>query len=129
MCPRSSNPFYIVSYYIKWVTTSWTHGTQCYPPGTLGTGTSGARTCGWRSGTGCSSGVFTTTPASVPSPAIRSYAMSSGGLSFRLYICCCFVRSVATRSSSGGLSFHIYISVYIRCFVRSVATVFTSSPS
>ena len=25
MCPRSSNPFYIVSYYIKWVTTSWTH--------------------------------------------------------------------------------------------------------
>ena len=25
MCPRSSDPFYIVSYYIKWVTTSWTH--------------------------------------------------------------------------------------------------------
>ena len=25
MCPRSSEPFYIVSYYIKWVTTSWTH--------------------------------------------------------------------------------------------------------
>ena len=23
--PRSSDPFYIVSYYIKWVTTSWTH--------------------------------------------------------------------------------------------------------
>ena len=22
--PRSSDPFYIVSYYIKWVTTSWT---------------------------------------------------------------------------------------------------------
>ena len=26
--PRSSDPFYIVSYYIKWVTTSWTHSTQ-----------------------------------------------------------------------------------------------------
>ena len=25
MCPRSSDPFYIVSYYIKWVTTAWTH--------------------------------------------------------------------------------------------------------
>ena len=25
-CPGSSDPFYIVSYYIKWVTTSWTHG-------------------------------------------------------------------------------------------------------
>ena len=25
LCPISSNPFYIVSYYIKWVTTSWTH--------------------------------------------------------------------------------------------------------
>ena len=25
ICPRSSAPFYIVSYYIKWVTTSWTH--------------------------------------------------------------------------------------------------------
>ena len=27
----SSDPFYIVSYYIKWVTTSWTHSTywQC----------------------------------------------------------------------------------------------------
>ena len=25
MCPRSSDPFYIVSYYIKWVTTTWTH--------------------------------------------------------------------------------------------------------
>ena len=23
--PRSSDPFYVVSYYIKWVTTSWTH--------------------------------------------------------------------------------------------------------
>ena len=26
MCPGSSYPFYIVSYYIKWVTTSWTYG-------------------------------------------------------------------------------------------------------
>ena len=25
MCPRSSDPFYIVSYFIKWVTTSWTY--------------------------------------------------------------------------------------------------------
>ena len=25
MCPGSSDPFYIVSYYIKLVTTSWTH--------------------------------------------------------------------------------------------------------
>ena len=24
LCPRSLDPFYIVSYYIKWVTTSWT---------------------------------------------------------------------------------------------------------
>ena len=24
VCPRSSYPFYVVSYYIKWVTTSWT---------------------------------------------------------------------------------------------------------
>ena len=26
ICPRSSRPFYIISYYIKWVTTSWKHG-------------------------------------------------------------------------------------------------------
>ena len=26
VCPRSSDPFYIVIYYIKWVTTSWTIG-------------------------------------------------------------------------------------------------------
>ena len=26
VCPRSSDLFYIVIYYIKWVTTSWTHG-------------------------------------------------------------------------------------------------------
>ena len=25
VCPRSSDPFYVVTYYIKWVTTSWTH--------------------------------------------------------------------------------------------------------
>ena len=25
ICPRSNDPFYIVIYYIKWVTTSWTH--------------------------------------------------------------------------------------------------------
>ena len=25
ICPGSSDPFYIVSYYIKWVTSSWTH--------------------------------------------------------------------------------------------------------
>ena len=25
VCPGSSDPFYILSYYIKWVTTSWTH--------------------------------------------------------------------------------------------------------
>ena len=27
VCPGSSYPFYIVSYYIKRVTTSWTYGT------------------------------------------------------------------------------------------------------
>ena len=26
MCPGSSDPFYVVTYYIKWVTTSWTYG-------------------------------------------------------------------------------------------------------
>ena len=25
VCPRSRDPFYIVIYYIKWFTTSWTH--------------------------------------------------------------------------------------------------------
>ena len=25
ICPVSSDPFYIVTYYIKWVTTSWTY--------------------------------------------------------------------------------------------------------
>ena len=28
VCPGSSKPFYIVSYYIKWVTTSWIHSTM-----------------------------------------------------------------------------------------------------
>ena len=27
ICPRSSDPFYIVIYYIKWVTSSWTNST------------------------------------------------------------------------------------------------------
>ena len=25
VCPRSSAPFYVITYYIKWVTTSWTY--------------------------------------------------------------------------------------------------------
>ena len=25
MCPRSSDPFHLVSYYIKWAPTSWTY--------------------------------------------------------------------------------------------------------
>ena len=28
ICPRSSDPFYIVTYYIKWVTTFWTYSTM-----------------------------------------------------------------------------------------------------
>ena len=28
VCPGSSNPFYILSYFIKWVTTSWTYSIQ-----------------------------------------------------------------------------------------------------
>ena len=28
VCPRRSDPFYIVSYYIKCVTTSWTYSTR-----------------------------------------------------------------------------------------------------
>ena len=28
VCPASSDPFYIIPYYIKWVTTSWTHSTS-----------------------------------------------------------------------------------------------------
>ena len=31
MCLRSNDPFYIVSYYIKWVTTSWTYSMNEYP--------------------------------------------------------------------------------------------------
>ena len=27
MCPRSADQFYVVTYYIKWVTTSWTYST------------------------------------------------------------------------------------------------------
>ena len=30
LCPRSSDPFYIVSYCIKWVTTSWKHSTYFF---------------------------------------------------------------------------------------------------
>ena len=26
ICPISNDPFYLVTYYIKWVTTSWTEG-------------------------------------------------------------------------------------------------------
>ena len=26
VCPRRSDPFYVVAYNIKWVTTSWTDG-------------------------------------------------------------------------------------------------------
>ena len=25
VCPRSSDPFYTISYCVKWITTSWTH--------------------------------------------------------------------------------------------------------
>ena len=28
VCPRSSAPFYVVNYYIKWATTSWTYCTM-----------------------------------------------------------------------------------------------------
>ena len=28
VCPRSSDPLYVVTYYIKWVTTSWTDSTS-----------------------------------------------------------------------------------------------------
>ena len=28
VCPESSDPFYMVSYYIRWVTTSWTYSTN-----------------------------------------------------------------------------------------------------
>ena len=29
ICPRSSYPFYIVTYYIKWVIASWTDSKTC----------------------------------------------------------------------------------------------------
>ena len=32
VCPKSSNPFHIVNYYIKWVTTSWTDGKSYTTP-------------------------------------------------------------------------------------------------
>ena len=28
VCPKSSDPLYIVIYYIEWVTTSWTHSSS-----------------------------------------------------------------------------------------------------
>ena len=28
VCPGSTDPFHVVTYYIKWVTTSWTHSMQ-----------------------------------------------------------------------------------------------------
>ena len=33
--PRSSDPFYIVTYYMNWVTTSWTDGSSSARWGTL----------------------------------------------------------------------------------------------
>ena len=30
VCPRSSDPFYIITYYMKWVTTSWTDMLDIY---------------------------------------------------------------------------------------------------
>ena len=30
VCPRSSDPFYIVSYYMKGVTTSWTYSKDIF---------------------------------------------------------------------------------------------------
>ena len=30
VCPKSSDPFYVVTYYFKWVNTSWTHSTCHY---------------------------------------------------------------------------------------------------
>ena len=29
VCPRSSYPFYKVTYYIRWITNSWTDGNIC----------------------------------------------------------------------------------------------------
>ena len=33
VCPRSSDPFYIVSYFIKWDNISWTYSTVLYKTG------------------------------------------------------------------------------------------------
>ena len=33
VCPRSSGPFYVVTYYIEWVTTSWTDSMNNIIPG------------------------------------------------------------------------------------------------
>ena len=30
VCPRSSDPFYIATYYIEWVTTSWIYSQKKY---------------------------------------------------------------------------------------------------
>ena len=30
VCPSSSDPFYIVGYHVKWVTTSWAHSISKY---------------------------------------------------------------------------------------------------
>ena len=32
VCPRSGDPFYVVSYYIKWLNTSWTHNMYFFSP-------------------------------------------------------------------------------------------------
>ena len=32
VCPGSSDPFHVVSYYIKWVTASWTYSIYCIWP-------------------------------------------------------------------------------------------------
>ena len=32
VCPRSNDPFYVETYYIKWVTTSWTYSTKLDVP-------------------------------------------------------------------------------------------------
>ena len=41
VCSRSSDPFYIVTYYIKWVTTSLKDDTYKYMPYKLGALSSG----------------------------------------------------------------------------------------
>ena len=30
VCPGSSDPFYVVTYYIQWITTSWTYSMYVY---------------------------------------------------------------------------------------------------